>query len=123
MKNRLLLASTTLAIFFISIAPAIAAQDDANNNNVHSVTGCLSKAAKADEYNLKADDGSIWVLSTKITSLSEHLGHTVTATGKLLQPDAPSTKEKAKGSAGAAAKNRLRLDVTDVSMVSETCKK
>ena len=93
------------------------------DDTVRTLTGCISTGAKAGEYNLKADDGSLWMLHAKSdVKLSAHVGHTVTVTGKLAPVDVHAAKEK-KENATSDTAERNHLRVTSVSMVSESCNK
>ena len=100
-----------------------AATTTTTDDTVRTLTGCISTGAKAGEYNLKADDGSLWMLHAKSdVKLSAHVGHTVTVTGKLAPADVHAAKEK-KENATSDTAERNHLRVTSVSMVSESCNK
>jgi hypothetical protein len=115
------LALTFLALSSLPFFPTtnVTAQDDANNNNVKTLTGCLVKSSK-DGFRLTAEDGSTWDLISNTAALSQHVGHTVTATGKVLQVE--NHPEKGKGEAVTRYKEHGHLDVTDITTVSESCK-
>lgn len=125
MKTRLalsFLALSTLAIFPIM---SLAAQDDAQSksDSTRTLTGCLSAGDKSGEYNLMAQDGSTWVVRSKTANLGDHVGHTVTVTGKVWHAGMHGAKEKAKDETNPDANERGHLNVSDVSMVSESCKR
>ena len=74
-----------------------------------TVTGCLSKDTKEkNEYLITGEDGKTWGLKSKSVKLADHLNHKVTVTGKV-------TKDEHESEAGD-------MDVSDLKMVSETCK-
>ena len=91
--------------------------------NSRSLTGCLSQGGDAKSFNLLADDGSTWVLRSKTATLSDHVGHTVTVTGKVWHGTMHGTKEKTKDAVDPGAEEHGHLNVATVSMVSDTCKK
>jgi Protein of unknown function (DUF5818) len=124
MKSRLALSFLALSsmalVPSLSLAGGNAAQD--KSESVRTLTGCLSAGDKAGEYDLRADDGSTWELNTKTVKLSKHVGHTVTVTGKVWHADMHGAKEKVKDEVTPDANEHGHLNVTDVSMVSESCK-
>jgi hypothetical protein len=72
-------------------------------------TGCLTKEAKEkNEYLITGDDGKTWGLKSNTVKLSDHLNHKVTVTGKVT-----------KGGHGNEAGD---VNLSDLKMVSETCK-
>jgi len=121
------LTFSLLAVSFLAIAPALAqssnAQEEDKSAKARSVTGCLSPWDSADEFKLTQDDGSTWEIQSKAVKLSPHVGHTVTITGKVWHPDMHGAKEKAKETVDSSAKEHGHLKATDVTMVSESCKK
>jgi hypothetical protein len=96
--------------------------------DVRDVTGCLSKGDSAKEFVLKGDDGSTWeIRSNSKVDLAEHVGHTVTATGAVSNSTMHNMKEDAKDAAKDSGMKKNdsehgHLTVTDLKMVSETCK-
>jgi len=121
------LTFSLLAVSFLAIAPALAqssnAQEEDKSAKARSVTGCLSPGDSADEFKLTQDDGSTWEIQSKAVKLSPHVGHTVTITGKVWHPDMHGAKEKAKETVDSSAKEHGHLNATNVTMVSESCKK
>lgn len=74
-----------------------------------TATGCLTKEAKEkNEYLITGEDGKTWGLKSNTVKLSDHLNHKVTITGKVT-----------KGGHGNEAGD---MNVSDLKMVSETCK-
>jgi len=121
------LTFSLLAVSFLAIAPAFArsgnAQEEDKSAKTRSVTGCLSAGDSANEFKLTQDDGSTWEIQSKGVKLSPHVGHTVTVTGKVWHPDVHGAKEKAKETVDSSAKEHGHLNATNVTMVSESCKK
>ena len=126
MKCRL--ALSFLALSSLAMVPSIslAGQDDSmqkKSDRTRTLTGCLSSGEKSGEYDLLAEDGSTWELHSKTAKLSDHVGHTVTVTGRVWHAGVHGAKEKAKDETNPNANEHGHLNVTDVSMVSESCKK
>jgi hypothetical protein len=96
MKSKLLLSM--VAVSTLLMVPAVASTQD-KSADVRTLTGCLSKGEGAHEYTLKAEDGGTWELHSKTVKLSPHAG-----------VDKNSTEHG-------------HLNVTNISMVSETCQK
>jgi hypothetical protein len=104
---------------------------DKPKSKVRTITGCLSKAKGGDEYLLTGKNGSTWEVHSKDSSdsqvsFSDHVGHTVTATGVVSHSKLHNLKEDAKETAkdtGATKEDKEHghLTVTSVKMVSESC--
>ena len=103
------------------VAPIVGAQED-KSADMRSVTGCLSKGDSAGEYAITGEDGSTWELKSNTVKLASHVGHTVTVTGKVWHPDMHGAKEKTKDAVNDNAKEHGHLNVTKMSMVSDSCK-
>ena len=108
---------------------------DKPKSKVRTITGCLTKAKGGDEYLLAGKNGSTWEVHSKDSkdssdsrvSLSDHVGHTVTATGVVSNSTLHNLKEDAKDTAtdtGVKKDNREHghLTITSITMVSESCK-
>jgi hypothetical protein len=126
MKSRLTLGFLALAC--LAITPALGfAQDTPQKQDksadARTLTGCLSSGEKAGEYNLLASDGSTWEIHSKSVKLAPHIGHTVTVTGKVWHADMHGAKEKTKEAVDPNATEHGHLTATEVSMVSDSCKK
>jgi hypothetical protein len=120
------LALSFLALSSLATVPraGFAAQDEQKkSDSTRTLTGCLSAGDKAGEYSLIADDGSAWVLSSKNAKLGDHVGHTVTVNGRVWHAGMHGAKEKTKDETNPNATEHGHLNVTDVSMVSESCKR
>ncbi|PYU83390.1 MAG: hypothetical protein DMG50_08350 [Acidobacteria bacterium] len=123
MKNKWLLSA--VAVSTLLLVPAIGYAQD-KGAEVRTLTGCLSKAEGAHEYKLTTENGSTWELHTKTLKLSPHAGHTVTVTGKVRAAAMHETKEKVKDETkdmDKGATEHGQLNVTNISMVSDSCKK
>jgi len=95
--------------------------------DVRDVTGCLAKGDSAKEFMLTGDDGSTWEVKSSKVALAEHVGHMVTATGVVSNATAHNLKEDAKDAAKDSGMKKSNtehghLKVTDVKMVSDSCK-
>jgi hypothetical protein len=95
--------------------------------DVRDVTGCLSKGDSANEFLLTGTDGSTWEVRSSKVALAEHVGHTVTATGVVSNATAHNMKEDAKEAAKDSGMKKSdtehgHMKITDVKMVSESCK-
>jgi hypothetical protein len=105
---------------------------DKPKSKVRTITGCLSKAEGGDEYLLTGKNGSTWEVhssdsSDSRVSLSDHVGHTVTATGVVSNAKLHNLKEDAKDAAkdSGVKKNNTEhghLTITAIKMVRESCK-
>jgi len=125
MKNKWLLSA--VAVSTLLLIPAIGYAQD-KGAEVRTLTGCLSKAEGAHEYKLTTENGSTWELHSKTLKLSPHTGHTVTVTGKVRAAAMHEAKEKVKDETkehdmDKGATEHGHLNVTHISMVSDSCKK
>jgi hypothetical protein len=119
-----------VGVLLLGYAGCAFAQDKPKSK-VRTITGCLTKAEGADEYLLAGRNGSTWELHSSDTgdrvSLSDHVGHTVTATGVVSHAKLHNLKEDAKDAAadtGVKKDNREHghLTVTSIKMVRESCR-
>ena len=125
MKTKLVLSFLALSSLAILPSMSLAAQDgsEKKSDSVRTLTGCLSSGDKSGEYDLVAEDGSTWELHSKTAKLADHVGHTVTVSGRVWHAGMHGAKEKAKEESNPNANEHGHLNVTDVSMVSESCKR
>ena len=98
-----------------------------DKGDVRDVTGCLSKGDSAKEFLLTGTDGSTWEIRSIGVALAEHVGHAVTVTGVVSNAKMHNMKEDTKDMAkdsGMTEKNKEHghLKVTDVKMISDSCK-
>ena len=102
---------------------------DKPKSKVRTITGCISKPESGDEYVLTGKNGSTWEIhgSDSGVSLSDHVGHTVTATGVVSHSTLHNMKEDAKGAAKDAGikkhdREHGHLTITSIKMVSGSCR-
>ncbi|MGH9705717.1 MAG: hypothetical protein ACRD5R_03070 [Candidatus Acidiferrales bacterium] len=101
----------------------------AQQSATKTVTGCLQKGTKPDTYSLAASDGTTYWLHSDSVKLSEHVGHTVTVTGREGQEKSNESTDQSsmnnqtpKQSAMASQEAKTaHLWVTDLTMVSDSC--
>ena len=98
-----------------------------DKGDIRDVTGCLSKGDSAKEFLLTGNDGSTWEVRSSRVALAEHVGHTVTATGVVSNARMHNMKEDTKEMAKDAGMKKSdsehgHLKVTDLKMVSDSCK-
>lgn len=118
-----------LLLACLSLTLAMAQEEASGTNDKsgsHTVTGCLQKGEQPNHFQLQGKDGSSWDLTSANVSLADHVGHTVSVTGTVVNATAHSVKEGTKSMAHAvgATKNNSEtgeLKVSDVKMVSESC--
>ena len=125
MKNKLLLSM--VAASTLLMVPAIASSAD-KSAEVRTLTGCLSRGDGTHEYKLTTENGSTWELRSKTVRLSPHAGHTVTVTGRVRTADLHGAKAKVKDEMKEHGMDKDstehgHLKVTNISMVSDSCKK
>lgn len=130
MKNKLngFLLFLVLATVGTSLMWAQDNDSSKGKSDTRTITGCLSQGDNAKEFLLTADDGSTWEVRSSAVNLEKHVGHTVSATGVVSNAMAHNMKEDAKDAAHDAGmkKNNSEhghMKITDVQMVSDTCKK
>ncbi len=98
-----------------------------SKSDVRTITGCVSKGDSADEFMLTGNDGSTWEVRSSAVSLGDHVGHTVAATGVVSNSKMHNMKEDAKETAKDSGMKKSdtehgHMKITDVRMVSESCK-
>jgi len=116
-----------VAVSTLLVVPAIGSSSE-DKDEVRTLTGCLTKAEGAHEYKLTTENGSTWELHSNTVRLSPHRGHTVTVTGKVRHADMHEAKEKVKDEMkehgmDKDATEHGHLKVTNISMVSDSCKR
>ena len=127
MKVKLTLS--LLALSGMAMLPALGlarnSQDDPNGKSasVRTISGCLSAGDSSHEYNLTTEDGNTWEITSKTVKLSDHVGHTVKVTGDVWHPDMHGAKEKTKEAVDPNAKEHGHLRVTELDMISGSCKR
>jgi len=98
-----------LALTFGPTPRAQAADEKAAKGQTITATGCLTKDTKEkDEFMITGEDGKTWGLKSDTVKLNAHLNHKVTVTGKVTE--------------GEHGKEAGDVNVSDLKMVSNTCK-
>ena len=97
-------------------------------SDTRMITGCLSKGDGDNEYLLTTSDGDTWEVRSSNTSLAEHVGHTISATGVVSNAAMHNLKEDAKDAAHDTGVKKTNTEhghmkVTDVQMVGSSCSK
>ena len=121
---------TYWALSGMLLLPAVGVAGKANQNDttekgskVRKITGCLSKGDSSNEYQVNAPNGGTWEVKSDAVDLASHVGHTVTVTGTVNNAMAHGAKEKAKDKTMDNPNEHGQLTITNVKMVSESCKK
>jgi len=125
------IAMAFLALFmFAGTAGLATAQNTAKTTHqkTRTLTGCLQKGDDTNEYKLTTAKGGTWEIKSDTLSLGDHVGHTVTITGVVSNAKMHGMKEDAKAEAkehgmGKHSTEHGHMTVTNLTMVSDTCKK
>jgi len=125
------LAISFLALsLFAGTAGIAAAQSTTKTTHkkVRTLSGCLQRGDDANEYKLTTEAGSTWEIKSDAVKLDEHVGHTVTITGVVSNATAHGMKEDTKEEAKEHGVDKDstehgHMTVTNLKMVSESCKK
>ncbi|MCU1315624.1 MAG: hypothetical protein JWN63_946 [Candidatus Acidoferrum typicum] len=125
------IAMTFLTLFiFAGTAGLATAQDTTKTTHkkTRTLSGCLQKGEDANEYDLTTAKGGTWEVKSDSVRLGDHVGHTVTITGVVSNAAMHGVKEDVKSEAkehgmGKKSTEHGHLTVTNLTMVSETCKK
>jgi Protein of unknown function (DUF5818) len=125
------IAMAFLALFmFAGTAGLSTAQDTTKTTHekARTLTGCLQKGDDANEYQLTTAKGGTWEIKSDSLKLGDHVGHTVTITGVVSNAKMHGMKEDVKAEAkehgmGKNSTEHGHLTATNLTMVSETCKK
>ena len=103
----------TLVGFGLLGSTPVFAQD--TSNSPVTVTGCLAQGTGTNQYMLRETTGKTYELSSSTVDLKPHIGHEVTVTGT-------GTTSSSQQSSTAGAKGTESLQVSDLKMVSPSCK-
>jgi hypothetical protein len=108
-----------IVLLFLGLC-AVAVQAQANQNETHSVTGCLQKGVEPGGFFIPGEDGTMWELSGKINA--PDVGYKVTVNGHVLHRSAAEEakfadyeKQEAKG------KPYADFQVTKSKRVGDSC--
>jgi hypothetical protein len=124
------IAMTFLVLFMFANTTRLAMAQDTTkttHKKARTLTGCLQKGDDANEYKLTTAQGGTWEIKSDSVKLGDHLGHTVTTTGVVSNAKMHGMKEDAKAEAkehgvGKHSTEHGHMTVTNLSMVSDTCK-
>ncbi len=129
MKMKMAMAIVALFLF-AGTASLAAAQDTTKTTHrkARTLQGCLQKGDDAHEYLLTTAKGATWEIKSDSLKLGEHVGHSVTVTGVVSHAKMHGMKEDAKAEAKEHGVDKDstehgHMTVTNLSMVSDTCKK
>jgi hypothetical protein len=129
MKVKIAMAFLTL-FMFVGTAGLATAQGTTKTTHkkVRTLAGCLQKGDDANEYKLTTAKGGTWEIKSDSLKLGDHVGHTVTITGVVSNAKMHGVKEDVKAEAKEHGMDKHstehgHMTVTNVTMVSDTCKK
>jgi ABC-type sugar transport system substrate-binding protein len=127
MKIKIVMAFLALFVFAGTVGLATA-QTKTTHKKTRTLSGCLQTGDSANEYRLTTAKGGTWELHSDSLKLGDHVGHTVTITGVVSNAKMHGMKEDAKAEAKEHGVDKHSTEhgsitVTDLSMVSDTCKK
>ena len=120
-------SNSVLCLGLVAFAAFSGPAQAKSKSDIRTITGCLSKGDSANEFLLTGSDGSTWEVRSSKVSLGHHVGHTVTATGVVSNAAMHNMKEDTKDMAKDSGMKKSNAEhghmkVTDVKMVSESCK-
>jgi hypothetical protein len=127
MKIKIVMAFLALFVFAGTVGLATA-QTKTTHKKTRTLSGCLQTGDSANEYRLTTAKGGTWELHSDSLKLGDHVGHSVTITGVVSNAKMHGMKEDAKAEAKEHGVDKHSTEhgsitVTDLSMVSDTCKK
>jgi hypothetical protein len=119
------------ALFMFAGAAGLATAQDTTkttHKKTRTLSGCLQKSDDANEYRLTTAKGATWEIKSDTLKLGDHVGHTVTLTGVVSNAKMHGMKEDAKAEAKEHGVDKDstehgHMTVTNLTMVSDTCKK
>ena len=128
---KLKIAMTVVAMFVFTGTVGLATAQDTTkttHKKTRTLTGCLQKGDDANEYKLATAKGGTWEIKSDTVKLGDHVAHTVTITGVVSNATLHGAKEDAKAEAKEHGMDKNstehgHLTVTNLTMVSDTCKK
>jgi hypothetical protein len=125
MKIRTMLLLAVFVVTFALWMFAASAQDkddQARNGKTATVTGCLAKGDEPNEFYLTADNGKRYEVRSDKVSLADHVGHKITLTGTAAKESGEEEEREESRHNEAAEHNAVNLQVSNVQMVSSSCK-
>jgi len=125
------IAMAILALFMFAGTTGLATAQDTTkttHKKARTLRGCLQKGDDANEYQLTTAKGGTWEIKSDSLKLGDHVGHTVTITGVVSNAKMHGMKEDAKAEAkehgmGKNSTEHGHMTVTNLTMVSDSCKK
>ena len=87
-----------------------------------TVTGCLQKGDEANEFSVTGEDGKTYDLTSAAVDLSKHVGHKITVTGSFKAESYEKEKGKNEANEKKGAPEAGDIRVTNLKMVSDSCK-
>lgn len=121
LKRLLLVIGVFAALAFWHFAAQAQDRDD-QAAKAKTVTGCLAKGDEPNEFYLTADDGKRYEVRSDKVTLADHVGHKVTVKGTAAK-ESKEAEEREEGQHKEAAEaNAENLQVSDLQMVSTSCK-
>jgi hypothetical protein len=129
MKLKIVMAFLALFVFAAAAGLATAQKTTkTTHKKTRTLTGCLQKGDEASEYRLTTAKGSTWEIKSDSLNLGDHVGHTVTIIGVVSNAKMHGMKEDAKAEAkehhiDKDSTEHGHMTVTNLNMVSDTCKK
>ena len=119
--------NSVLCLALVAFAAFSGPAQAKSKSDIRTITGCLSKGDNAKEFLLTGNDGSTWEVRSSKVPLASHVGHTVSATGVVSNATMHNMKEDTKDMAKDSGMKKSNAEhghmkVTDVKMVSESCK-
>ena len=122
--TKLRIATGLAALVFVCGTLMANAQDtDQSHAKTRSITGCLQNGDNSHEYKLIAKDGGRWDLKSDSVNMSEHVGHMVKVTGVVSNATAHNMKEDMKKGVDKDSNETGDMTVTNLTMVSNSCRK
>jgi hypothetical protein len=124
MKNLL----TTFALVAVGFACMANAQSSSTSSSASpvTVTGCLAQGADASEFTIRDSNGKTYDLMSSKVNLKSHLNHEISVTGTPTTGASGSRANTGGSSSGSSAMSSSganeRIEVSDVKMISTTCK-
>ena len=124
-------AMTVFAMFVFTGTVGLATAQDTTkttHKKTRTLTGCLQKGDDANEYKLTTAKGGTWEIKSDTVKLGDHVAHTVTITGVVSNATLHGAKEDTKAEAKEHGVDKDstehgHMTVTNLKMVSDTCKK
>jgi hypothetical protein len=129
MKVKITMAFVAL-FMFAGTAGLATGQDTTKTTHkkTRTLSGCLQTGDTANEYKLTTAKGATWEIKSDTLKLGDHVGHSVTLTGVVSNAKMHGMKEDAKAEAKEHGVDKDstehgHMTVTNLTMVSDTCKK